>query len=366
MKLRQKSNLKMIRNLVFFFLLIIFTFWFIFKDQDLNELVKTIKEADKMYVLFAILLMFCTYLMESINVRSVLVSLGEKKFSIFRALRYTAIGAFFSAITPAATGGQPIEIYYMTKDNIKSHNGTMAMLVQLCGFQISTLTLSMICAILNPSLLKDGIIWFYLLGLIINGFALIVMLLGIFSNKTIKKLLNIVLKIMKSVKTKNYDLKKKKLEEGLEQYSKSAEYIKTNKMEFVKAILRVYIQIIIYHSIPYFIYRSFGLSNVNFFKFFTMQAVLYTTVSGIPLPGAIGVSETLFLKLYGSAFGKSLLNGAMLLYRFVSFYLYIALFLVIVIINAAKTKKTESTIDKDVKEVEKDYSFDSINGISYS
>ena len=56
----------------------------------------------------------------------------------------------------------------------------------------------------------------------------------------------------------------------------------------------------------------------------------------------------------------------MLLYRFVSFYLYIALFLVIVIINAAKTKKTESTIDKDVKEVEKDYSFDSINGISYS
>ena len=162
MKVKKLANVKMIRNIVFFILLIIVTFWFIFKDQDPNELITAIKSADIKYILLGALIMLCVYLMESINVRAVLISLGEKKYSIFRAFKHTAIGSFFSAITPAATGGQPVEVYYMTKDGIKSVNGTLAMLIQLCGFQVSTLVLSIICGICNPSLLSDGIIWLYI------------------------------------------------------------------------------------------------------------------------------------------------------------------------------------------------------------
>lgn len=366
MTIRKKSNLKMIRNLVFFILLIIFTFWYIFKDQDLNALVKAIKSANIIYIIIAAILMLFVYLMESINVRSVLVSLGENKFSLLRALKYTWIGAFFSAITPAATGGQPIEIYYMTKDNIKTSNGTMAMLLQLCGFQISTLTLAIICGILNPHLLKDGILWFYLLGLAINGFALFLMLVCVFSEKMAKRFSNLLVKLMKKLKVKNIKMKQQKLEEEMKNYSESAKFIKAHKIEFVKAIARVFIQIIIYHSIPYFIYKSFGLSQLNFFQFFSMQSVLYTTVSGIPLPGAIGISETLFLKLYGMAFGKKLLSGAMLLYRFVSFYFYLILCAITVIINAIKTKNIVSEIDKNVKEIDEEIKPQKKNSLAYS
>ena len=355
MTLRKKSNLKMARNLVFFILLIIFTFWFIFKDQDLNELVNAITGASKRYILVGALLMFCVYMMESINVRAVLISLGEKPFGIIRALKYTSIGSFFSAITPAATGGQPVEIYYMSKDGIKTSNGTMAMLIQLCGFQISTLVLSIVCAILNPSLLADGIIWFYLLGITINGVALVFMLLGTFSSKANRKLVDLLIRFMRKVKVKNYEKKIEKLEDALDQYSESSKYIKTHKIEFVKAIIRVFIQISIYHSIPYFIYRAFGLTELNFFQLFSMQAVLYTAVSGIPLPGSIGVSESLFLKLFGRAFGIALLSGAMLLYRFVSFYLYIIIFAVVVIINAVRSKDKLGEIDKNVMDIEQDF-----------
>lgn len=352
MTIKKRSNVRMIRNLIFFIALIIFTFWYLFKDQDFKALASAIKSADIKYIIIAAILMLFVYLAESINVRSVLIALGEKKFSLIRALKYTFIGSFFSAITPAATGGQPVEIYYMTKDKIKAANGTMAMLLQLCGFQISTLSLSIICAILNHNLLKGGIIWFYLLGLTINGFALTVMLISIFSDKIARKLINLLIKFMKKIKLKNVDKIEKKLEEGINQYKKSANFIKKNKLEFVKAVLRVFIQIIIYHSIPYFVYRSFGLSEFNFLQMFSMQAILYTTVSGIPLPGAIGVSETLFLKLYGRAFGKSLLSGAMLIYRFVSFYFYLIVSAIVVIITAIKTKDIISEVDKNVKEID--------------
>ena len=86
-----------------------------------------------------------------------------------------------------------------------------------------------------------------------------------------------------------------------------------------------------------------------------MQSVLYTTVSGIPLPGSIGVSETLFLKLYGVAFGTALLSGAMLLYRFVSFYFYLVICAVVVVITAVRTKDVMSEIDENVKEIDEGY-----------
>ena len=352
MTIKKKGNVKMLRNLILFFGLIVFTFWFIFKDQDLNELVTAIKRVDIKYFIIAVLLMFCVYLAESFNIKCILKAFGEKKCSIFRALKYTAIGSFFSAITPAATGGQPVEVYYMSKDGVRPPHGAMTMLLQLSGFQISTLVYSIVCGILNPSILSDGVIWFYILGLAINMIALLFMLIGTFSEKVANKLLNFTIKMLKKFKVRNADIKCKKIKEGLDQYNVCSKFIKDNPMEFVKAVLRVFVQIGIYHSIPFFIYRAFGLTELNFFQLFSMQAILYTTVSGIPLPGSIGVSETLFMKIFGFAFGTSILSGAMLLYRFASFYLYIIIFAVVVLIVSLRTKDIESEIDKEVKEID--------------
>lgn len=352
MTIRKKSNIKMIRNLILFILLIIFTFWFIFKDQDINELIKTIKSVDLLYVVIGAFFMLLVYLTEAYNIKKILVALGDKKISIIKALKFTWIGFFFSAITPAATGGQPVEVYYMTKEKISGANGTMALLLELCGFQISTLSISIICAFLNPSILGNGIIWFYLLGIFLNGTALTFMLIAVFSKKTTRKLVNVFVKILEKIKVKNIDKKKEKIEEGLNQYNESAIFIKSHKSEFVKAVLRVFVQIIFFHSIPYFVYRAFGLTDCSFIEIFSMQAILYTTVSSLPLPGAIGVSETLFLKIYGMAFGKTLLSGAMLIYRFVSFYFYIIVSAIVVIVNAIRFKNVDSEIDKNIKEID--------------
>lgn len=352
MTIRKKSTIRMIRNVVFFLLLIVFTFWYIFRNQDLNELIKVIQNVDIKYVVIGALFMLMTYIMEAYNVRSVLVTLGERKINIFKALKFTWIGFLFSALTPAATGGQPVEVYYMNKEKIKVSNGTMAMLLQLCGFQISTILISIICAIFNYDMLKDGIIWFYLLGLLLNSIALTFMLVGIFSKKITRKLINLLVKILKLIRVRNVEKKIDKIEEGLNEYNESAVFIKKHKGEFIKSIIRVMIQIIFYHSIPYFIYRAFGLDTYSYLKIFSIQSVLFITVSCIPLPGAIGISETLFLKIYGKVFGKVLLNGAMLTYRFVSFYLYIIISTIVVTINGILMKNVENDIDSNVKYID--------------
>lgn len=352
MSIRKRSNLSLIRNLLFFLLLIIITFYFLFKDQDINELIDTIKSVNLFYVFISCLLMLFVYLSESNNIRCILKVLGEKNISIIKALKFTWIGFFFSAITPAATGGQPVEIYYMNKEGIKSANATMTMMLQLCGFQISVLLVAILCVCINPSILSGGILWFFILGLILNSIVLAFMFIGIFSKKITKKFVDFSIKILKLVKVKNLDVKKKKIEEGLSQYNKSANFIKKNKIEFFKSVVRVFIQVILLHSIPFFIYKAFGLSGYSYIEVLSIQAVLYIMVCSIPLPGAIGVSETLFLKLFGGVFGELVLSSAMLVNRFVSFYFYILVSAIVVVVNAIKMKDVESKIDKDINEVE--------------
>ena len=352
MSLRKASNLKMFRNLILFILLIGVTFFILFKDQDMNELFNTIKSVDLFYVFISALLMLSVYLSESFNIKCILKALGEKNISIFKALKFTWIGFFFSAITPAATGGQPIEIYYMNKEGIGSANATMAMMLQLCGFQLSVLLVAILCVIINPSILSGGILFFFILGLALNAIVLTFMFIGIFSKKITKKLVNFFIKILKCVKVKNLDVKKKKIEEGIAQYNDSAIFIKTHKIEFFKSIVRVFIQVLLLHSIPFFIYKAFGLSGYSYIEVLSIQAVLYIMVCSIPLPGSIGVSETLFLKLFGGVFGELVLSSAMLVNRFVSFYFYILVSALVVIVNAVKMKNVKGQIDKDVMEIE--------------
>ena len=352
MKLRKRANLKMIRNLVIFLLLISVTFFILLKDQDMGELVDSIKSVNLVYVLISALLMLGVYLCESFNVKSLLKALGEKNISIIKALKFTWIGFFFSAITPAATGGQPVEIYYMNKEGISSANATMAMMLQLCGFQISVLLVSILCVIVYPSVLGGGIVWFFILGIILNMVVLTFMFIGIFSKKMTKKLVNVFIKLLALARIKNLDAKKKKFEEGLAQYNKSSNFIKTHKIEFFKSVVRVFIQVLLLHSIPFFIYKAYGLSGYSYIEVLSIQAILYIMVCSIPLPGSIGVSETLFLKLFGGVFGELILSSAMLINRFVSFYLYIVISSIVVVVNAIKMEKVEGTIDKQVKEVE--------------
>ncbi len=344
----------MLKNILFFIILIFLTFFLIFKDQDMNKLFSVLESANIYYVLLGFLFMFLYFLTESLNIRNILKILGEGKISILNALKYTFIGFFFSSITPAASGGQPVEVYYMSKDNIKSANGVLTLLMEVCGFQISTITFGIICAILNPSILKGGLFWLFLLGITINGFALMIMMFCIFSPKMTKKLLNIFIKILEKFKIKNLDLKKQKMEEELERYNNSSIFIRTHKWEFVKCVLNVFVQIIFYYLVPYCIYKSFGLNEFNVFQMFAMQAVLYSTVSGLPLPGAIGVSEKVFLEIFGVAFGMELINGSMLLSRGVTFYIYVIISLIIVMITALRKKNVKSEIDNNVTEFEKE------------
>ena len=328
---------KMLRNFIIFILLIVLTFVLIFKNYDFKSTVDIILKADKRFTILAILVMFLNITFESLNIKYILSTLGHH-ISLIKMIGYTLIGFFFSGITPAAGGGQPMEIYYMRKDHIPVTSSTIALLLETCSFHIVTIIFGIIGVIYNYDLTKNGFIYIFIVGLVLKALLLTIMLICLFSKKLSDMLVKLFIKILKIFKYSKLEEAKAGVSRALEEYHKSAKHIKKHKGILLKSTLIVTIQVIMYYTVSYFVYRSFGLNDHSYFKLITLQALLFVSVASLPLPGAVGISESAFLKLYITIFGIANLAGATIITRGINFYLFMIISMFVVISRMIKFK----------------------------
>ena len=342
---------KYLRNLILFILIILLTFYIILKDQDINDIINVLSGIDLKYILIAIICM-CVYLTcEAINIGRTLKALGEKS-TFYSNIKYSLIGFFFSSVTPAASGGQPMQIYYMSKDKISVANSTLTLLINLTSMQIVTISIAIISLFFNYEYMNWLLIWLFILGILLNATALTLLLISVLSKRMTNGLINIVIKLLRFFKVKNIEDKKDKLEKELSKYQSSATYIKSNKKMMLKTLLTTYVQFLVFYSISYWVYLSFGLNEYNIWQILSMQSVLFATVSGIPSPGAVGVSEGGFLEIFRNVYSNGMLHEAMLLNRGVNFYLFVIISSVIVMIYTVRDKKEEKLNNNEEQGIE--------------
>lgn len=341
-----KKTKKIIFNFIFFILLIVLTFSILLKDQNLLDIFNLFLASKKVYILIAIFCMFLYLFLEGVNMKRTIDVSGKRKVKLRSTFKYSLIGFFFSAITPAATGGQPMQIYYMHRDGVSVAKATLALLMNLCSFQIITISMALISLIFCGEYLEGGMIALFVVGVALNTTALALLLIGIFSKRLPMWFINVAIKIMRKLKIRNVDQKEEKLKSELQKYHGSSKYIKDHKKIIFKILATTLVQILIYYSIPYWVYRSVGFNTESIIKIIALQSMLYATVSGIPLPGAVGVSESGFLNIFKNIFIGGTISGAMLLNRGVSFYLYVIISGIVVVVNLFRAKKDDKELQK--------------------
>lgn len=335
-----KDKKKLLRNLALFTLLIGVTIYILLKDQDFGQMWQILKSVKIEFVLIGLGCILLYVVCEAINIGRTLKSLNEKS-SFLRNLKYAFIGYFFSAITPAASGGQPMQIYYMHKDKISISNSTLTLLINLSSMQVITISFALISLIFNYQYMNGVLITFFIIGILLNLSALILLLVGILSKRASNGIIRFALKVMKFFKVKNIDAKKEKLEIELAKYQDNASYIKNNKGLIVRTIITTLIQFTIYYSTTYWTYRALGFSQHNIIEIITMQSVLFATVSGIPSPGAVGVTEGAFIEIFRSVYPENMMSSAVLLNRCISFYFLVLVSCVVTGISYFKTGKND-------------------------
>jgi len=345
---KKMSCKKLALNIGIFLVLIILTFNFVLKDLDLSKMMSLAVTVNPLYIVLAIIFMATFVMCEAINIRRVLVLL-EGNINMIKCIKYACVGFFYSAITPFASGGDPLQIYYMSRDNVDVSSSTLAIFLDLASYQIVTISIAVISFIANISLVESinsSLYWFLIAGVAFNGIILIFLLIFMFSPKISNGLSKIVSKISEKSKSEKIGKFDSWLKNEIKKYQKSSKFIKKNKMVLVKNLATTTIQILCFYSIPIIMFLSLGVAPKMCLQLFSLQAILTVAVSIFPLPGAVGANEIGFIAIYSTLVGKGIVNSTMLLSRGISFYLFVivtGLFIVIANNHKKVAKNTEKS-----------------------
>ena len=336
-----KSRKKIIFNGVFLAVVFALTIYGVFHGEDLSSIMDAIHRADKRWLIPGIALVAFFIWGESIIIWYMMRSSGIqlKKRTCFL---FSSVGFFFSCITPSASGGQPMQIYYMKKEKISIPVSTVILMIVTITYKLVLVVIGIGIAIFGRGFLHkylEGILPVFYLGLALNIFCVTFMTILVFHPLLAKAIMVKGMKLLERLHlVKKKDGRLKKLEDSMDTYRNTAAYLKNNPFVIVKVIGITFIQRMALFAVTWFVYQAFGLHGTGFWEILFLQAVISVSVDMLPLPGGMGISETLFLNIFSPVFGGLLLPG-MVLSRGLGYYGEL-------LISAAFTVVAQLTIGK--------------------
>ena len=268
-------------------------------------------------------------------VTQILIRIQYPDFRFIDALKVALVGVFFGAVTPSNTGGQPMQLYLLSKMKVGVGFGSACMTQKFVYYQIVTGVFSILAIIIKFDYFKAAFtnIWstlFIVLGFLTQTVVTVLFLVVSFSPKITGKIIKFIDKILH--KFKNPDKKVKSLKEQVELFHTGNKLLYENKKRMVLLYALVALQVIAILSVPYFVYLSFDMHSIavehgqvplNFLDTICIQSFVLFTSNLVPLPGASGGAELAFTMYFGPFFVVGLANKikpAILLWRFITYY----------------------------------------------
>lgn len=332
-----EKNLKINKSALFIVITLAFAYLFYIVFQlDLNKFILTLKHLNYYWLSLSLLSILIYWSSEAKILQIITFSLTGS-FSLYNAFKVTMIGQFFNIITPFASGGQPAQLYTLNKQKINSGSAASILMIKFIVYQLVLTLYSLLLIIFKSSFFESRTSNFFYL--IFIGFAVnLSVILGLYifaGHRKIKEAILIGgLKFLRKIKLiSDFQQWKDKIEAQIELFHQDLELLKNRKKMLLKIMVITIIQLSFFFLIPYFVYRSFNLSEVNQLTIIAAEAFVIMITSFIPVPGASGGAELSFYYFFGLFFLKEQLLIAIFIWRFISYYLALILGGIIIWIN---------------------------------
>ena len=315
-------------GLVLLAALIFGTLFFLLRQQPLSTLAQVLRTMRPQYVLLGLGLMFCFVGCEALCSKLILGRLGHA-LPYRKCLGYSFVGFYVSSITPSATGGQPAQIYYMSKDGVPAAHGSLNMMLIAVCYQTVTFLYALAAFLLLPqvrSALGGG------LGLLLlyGGAVMVVLTAGMLSMMFLpgpaRRLTGGLVTLGVRVGlVKREETVRAGLERQMTAYREGAACLRANLSLLPALLLLTFLQLTALYAVPYAMYLGFGLRGAALFQVAGAQALVSLAVGSLPLPGAVGAAEAAALHAFSLFFGPALVTPAVMVSRGISFYSFLLL-----------------------------------------
>lgn len=323
-----KKRWKTLLSTLFFVVVFTATVWGVFHDENLNQVLCYLATANDWYIIPAVAGVLSFILGESVVIYYLMKQLGTK-VNFLHCTLYSFVGFFYSAITPSASGGQPMQIVAMRKDKIPMAVSTVVLAIVTITYKLVLVVIGLGVLIIRPRAVMQylnvvGPVIY--LGLALNVGFIALLLLVVFHPATVRKLGHILFSLSGRVRTyRNPEKASARLERMIEQYHGTAAFFKNNPRIIFHVFIITLVQRLCYFSVIWFTYKAFGLSGVSPCTMVLLYAMISVAVDMLPLPGGMGISESMFLAIFEPIFGEALILPGMVICRGISYYTQLAI-----------------------------------------
>ncbi|NLF26668.1 MAG: flippase-like domain-containing protein [Clostridiales bacterium] len=315
-------------EMLFLVVLIAATFYFILRGCDIRDILATIAAANPWMIFLALLSMFAYLFCGGASMAVLMQSMGAAMGPL-RWLKYHLIEFFFSALTPSSSGGQPMEVLVMRDDGYKITESTAVLLVVAVLFKFAMFVLFFSLYFFNFLFLHAQVVsmWFlFALGLTLNLALIVIIMMALYAQRTIQRMCLWFVRLLARMKlVKHSEALIERLNNWLDGFHGCATFMREHPWPVFRSFVITVFQRVFFLLIPYLVYRSLGLRAVTVWQMMGLQLLLSISVELMPLPGAVGASESAFLVLYDAIFGPKYVYSALMLSRGISHYLVLVI-----------------------------------------
>lgn len=139
-------------SLLFLAALLGITLYMIFKDHSIREIGGMLKGVRPVFLFIGLGMMFLYVACEAFSSYMTMRALKQPvKFR--QCCGYSFVGFYFASITPTSSGGQPMQLYYMTKDRMSVSSSSLTLLLNTIAYQLVLLLYGGIMFLWNGSFL---------------------------------------------------------------------------------------------------------------------------------------------------------------------------------------------------------------------
>jgi len=368
---KKKSFLKF---LVYFLIIIVLTGLALFLSlyKDYQSVINALKHSDWRYLLIILGLVALTFLIEAFTIFA-FSRLYTRKYKYHQGLAAVMVNAFYSDVTPGASGGQIMEAYTMNKQGVEVSTSASILIMSFIVYQICLILLGAVGLFFSNGLLAsiatfdlniNGVIIpvptivFTIAGFLLNLFVILMLFLMSYSHKIHNFILHRGINFLAKIKVvKKPEEKRESLRIQVENFKIELRRLISNIPIFALMIICWTLILIIRFSIPFFAglalngygycinndgslviqtvldnrgavagfapVLSTGQPDIKSFWQGVFLSSYHQMATGlVPIPGAAGISEyffnTIFSKYYISSY---VTTAAQIIWRFATFHI---------------------------------------------
>lgn len=257
-------------------------------------------------------------------IQHLLVERIHKGSRLWNSFKVVMSGHFFNAITPFASGGQPMQAFIMMKQGIPLGESASVLLSKFIIYQMTLTIYSLVVLLLELKFFVvkvRGIVYLSLIGFFVNFAVVVVLVMAAFMKERAMRIGFWIVNLMYKLHLIKVTYQpKKKIVKQIELFNRNIKEMRKNTGLLAQVGVLTIGQLTSYFLIPYAVYRAFGLVGTEVFVIISAAAFIVMFSSFVPIPGGSGVAEGSFFLLFQLFFPQAILPTAVLCWRVITFY----------------------------------------------